>query len=77
MVADWARVWATVDIEGFAIVSTLKRLEYLLWNGAQIYSIAGPATFFTTASGKAVLDDEGLFRIRIDSRDLLWICEVA
>ena len=30
--------WATVDKEGFAIVSTFKRLEYLLWNGVQIYT---------------------------------------
>ena len=25
--------WAMVDEEGFAMVSTFKRLEYLLWNG--------------------------------------------
>ena len=30
--------WATVDKEGFAIVSTFKRLEYLLWNGVHIYT---------------------------------------
>ena len=30
--------WATVEKEGFAVVSTFKRLEYLLWNGVQIYT---------------------------------------
>ena len=30
--------WATVDKEGFAVVSTFKRLEYLLWNGVHIYT---------------------------------------
>ena len=28
--------WATVDNEGFAVVSTFKRLEYLFWNGVHI-----------------------------------------
>ena len=30
--------WATVDKEGFAVVSTFKRLEYFLWNGPHIYT---------------------------------------
>jgi len=30
--------WATVDKEGFAIVSTFRRLEYLLWYGVHIYT---------------------------------------
>ena len=30
--------WATVDKEGLAVMSTLKRLEYLLRNGVQIYT---------------------------------------
>ena len=30
--------WATVDKEGFAMVSTFKRLEYLLRNGVHIYT---------------------------------------
>ena len=29
--------WATVDTEGFAIVSTFKRLPYLLWGGVAIH----------------------------------------
>ena len=29
--------WATIDKEGFAIVSTLKRLPYLLWGGVAIH----------------------------------------
>ena len=28
--------WATVDKEGFAIVSTFRRFEYLLWGGVRI-----------------------------------------
>jgi len=166
--------WATVDKEGFAIVSTFKRLEYLLWNGVHIYtdhrnlayifnpeacvssvakttaqrldhwkavlgqyeyrimhipgelncwgdllsrwvdipsvsvraaavyapsepdhelpskeavrevqqksraslgSLAAPATSFITESGKAVLDDEGLFRISVGGQDVSWIPE--
>ena len=30
--------WATVDKEGSAVVSTFKRLKYLLWNGVHIYT---------------------------------------
>ena len=30
--------WATVEKEGFDMVSTFKRLEYLLWNGEHIYT---------------------------------------
>eukprot|EP00903_Cladosiphon_okamuranus_P017435 g16059.t1 len=30
--------WATVDKEGFAIISTLRRLEYLLWGGVHIHT---------------------------------------
>ena len=30
--------WATVDKEGYAIVSTFHRLEYLMWGGVQIYT---------------------------------------
>ena len=30
--------WATVDKEGFAIVSTFRRLEYLLWDGVHIFT---------------------------------------
>ena len=30
--------WAPVDKEGSAVVSTFKRLEYLLWNGVHIYT---------------------------------------
>ena len=30
--------WATVDKKGFAIVSTFRRLEYLLWEGVRIYT---------------------------------------
>ena len=29
--------WTTVDKEGFAIVSTFRRLEYLLWGGVRVY----------------------------------------
>ena len=29
---------ATVDKEDFAVMSTFKRLEYLLWNGVHIYT---------------------------------------
>ena len=32
------RRWVTVDKEGFAMVSTFKRLEYLLWNGVHIHT---------------------------------------
>ena len=168
--------WATVDKEGFAIVSTFKRLEYLLWNGVHIYtdhrnlayifdpeacvssvaktraqrldqwkavlgqysytimhiegerncwgdllsrwvdvpsvsvravavyapsepddalpskesirdaqrasraslgSLAAPATSFVAESGKVALDGEGLFRVHLDGRDVLWIPEDA
>ena len=31
--------WATVDKEGFTIVSTFRRLEFLLWGGVRIYTI--------------------------------------
>ena len=30
--------WTTVDKERFAIVSTFRRLEYLLWRGVRIYT---------------------------------------
>ena len=30
--------WATVDKEGFAIVNTFRRLEYLLWGGVHIFT---------------------------------------
>ena len=30
--------WATIDKEGFAIVSTFRRLEHLLWNGVHIFT---------------------------------------
>ena len=30
--------WATTDKECFAIVSTFRRLEYLLWNGVRIHT---------------------------------------
>ena len=30
--------WATVDKEGFAIVSTFRRLEYLMRGGVRIYT---------------------------------------
>ena len=30
--------WATVDKEGFAIVNTFRRLEYLLWGGVRIFT---------------------------------------
>ena len=30
--------WAIVDKGGFAIVSTFRRLEYLLWGGVRIYT---------------------------------------
>ena len=30
--------WATVDKEGFVIVSTFRRLEHLLWGGVRIYT---------------------------------------
>ena len=168
--------WATIDKECFAIVSTFRRLEYLLWNGVRIHtdhrnlayifnpeacvssvakttaqrcdqwkavlgqydnaiehiqgerncwgdllsrwvavpsvrvralavyspsepdtalpskdairdvqqvsraslgSLATPVTSFTTESGRAFLDDEGLFRIRVINRDVLWIPEDA
>ena len=29
--------WPTVDKEAFAVVSTFKRLDYLLWNGVDIF----------------------------------------
>jgi len=168
--------WATIDKECFAIVSTFRRLEYLLWNGVRIHtdhrnlayifnpeacvssvakttaqrldqwkavlgqydyaiehiqgerncwgdllsrwvavpsvrvralavyspsepdpalpskeairdvqqasraslgSLAAPATSFVTESGRAFLDEEGLFRIRVNDRDVLWIPEDA
>ena len=30
--------WPTVDKEAFAVVSTFRRLAYLLWDGAKVYS---------------------------------------
>ena len=30
--------WATIDEEGFAIVSTFRRLEHFLWNGVHIFA---------------------------------------
>ena len=30
--------WATIDKEGFAIVSTFRRLEHFLWNGVHIFT---------------------------------------
>ena len=168
--------WATVDKEGYAIVSTFKRLEYLLWDGVHIFTdhrnlayifdpeacvsavakttaqrldqwkavlgqydytirhisgerncwgdllsrwvsvpsvsvraaavyapsepdaampskqvlrdaqqaarnklgaLAGPATSFSTAVGTATLDDEGLFRVGMNGRDVLWIPDQA
>ena len=33
--------WPTVDKEAFAVVSTFKRLDYLLWNGVDIFVITG------------------------------------
>ena len=30
--------WATVDREGFAIVNTFRRLEYLFWGGVHIFT---------------------------------------
>lgn len=30
--------WATVDKEGYAIISTFRRLEYLLWSGVHIHT---------------------------------------
>ena len=30
--------WATIDKEGYAIVSTFRRLEHLLWNGVHIFT---------------------------------------
>ena len=30
--------WATIDKDGFAIVSTLRRLEHFLWNGVHIFT---------------------------------------
>ena len=30
--------WATVDKEWFAILSTFRRLEYLLWGGVRLYT---------------------------------------
>ena len=30
--------WATIDKEGFAIVSTFRRLEQFLWNGVHIFT---------------------------------------
>ncbi|CAN0398793.1 unnamed protein product, partial [Scytosiphon promiscuus] len=30
--------WATTDKEGFAIVSTFRRLEHFLWNGVHIFT---------------------------------------
>ena len=30
--------WATIDKEGFAIVSTFRRLEHLLWDGVHIFT---------------------------------------
>lgn len=31
-------LWATMDKEGFAIMSTLQWLEYLLWGGVRSYA---------------------------------------
>ena len=30
--------WATIDKEGFAIVSTFRRREHFLWNGVHIFT---------------------------------------
>ena len=30
--------WATIDKEGFAIVSTFRRPEHFLWNGVHIFT---------------------------------------
>ena len=30
--------WATIDKEGFAIVSTFRRLEHFLWNGVHVFT---------------------------------------
>ena len=30
--------WAMIDKEGFAIVSTFRRLEHFLWNGVHIFT---------------------------------------
>ena len=30
--------WATVDKEGFAIVNTFHRMEYMLWGGVPIFT---------------------------------------
>ena len=30
--------WVTVDKEGFTIVNTIRRLEYLLWGGVHIFT---------------------------------------
>ena len=40
--------WATVEKEGFDMVSTFKRLEYLLWNGVHIYTGHGNWCAFST-----------------------------
>ena len=33
--------WATIDKEGFAVVSTFRRLEHFLWNGVHIFTYHG------------------------------------
>ena len=38
--------WATVDKEGFTIVSTFRRLKYLLWGGVCIYTDRNLAYIF-------------------------------
>ena len=49
--------WATVDKEGFAIVNTFRRLEYLLWGGVHIFTdhrnltyIVNPETCVTSVT---------------------------
>ena len=37
--------WATVNKEGFAIVNTFRRLEYLLWGGVHIFTDHRNLTF--------------------------------
>ena len=40
--------WATVDKDGFAIVNTFRRLEYLLWGGVNILQIIAMSRTFST-----------------------------
>ena len=60
-----------------ALLSEAATREVRQASRASLGSLAAPPTMFVTESGKAVLDKDGLFRIRVDDRDILWTLEDA